>query len=73
VPIDSMPGWMQSFASNQPVTVITNAVRSLMLGDTSAAGVGHTAGYWVGLSLVWSAAILVVFAGLAVARFTRRR
>jgi ABC-2 type transport system permease protein len=73
VPIDSMPGWMQGFASNQPVTVITNAVRSLMLGDTSSAGVGHTTGYWVGLSLLWSAGILAVFASLAFARFTRRR
>jgi ABC transporter DrrB family efflux protein len=73
VPIDSMPGWMQSFASNQPVTVITNAVRSLVLGGTSAAGVGHTTSYWVMLSLLWCAGIFAVFAAITVARFMRRR
>jgi ABC-2 type transport system permease protein len=73
VPIHSMPGWMQSFASNQPLTVITNAVRSLMLGGPSAAGVGHTTAYWVILSLLWCAGILGVFAAIAVARFTRQR
>ena len=30
VPVDSMPGWMQPFAANQPISVIINAVRSLM-------------------------------------------
>lgn len=73
VPVDSMPGWMQPFAANQPLTVMINAVRSLMLGGTDAAGVGHTTGYWVGLSLAWCAGILAVFSALAVARFRRTR
>jgi ABC transporter DrrB family efflux protein len=73
VPLHSMPGWMQSFAANQPVTVIINAVRSLMLGGTTPAGIGHSTAYWVTLSLVWCAGITVVFASLAVARFSRTR
>jgi ABC-2 type transport system permease protein len=73
VPVDSMPGWLQPFAANQPVTVIINAVRSLMLGGTDAAGVGHSTGYWVVLSLVWCAGIVVVFSAAAVARFARTR
>ncbi len=73
VPADSLPNWMQPIAEHQPFTVITNAVRSLMLGGTDAAAVGHTTGYWVALSLVWCAAIFVVFSTLAVARFSRRR
>jgi ABC-2 type transport system permease protein len=73
VPLHSMPGWMQSFAANQPVTVIINAVRSLMLGGTTPAGIGHSTTYWVTLSLVWCAGITVVFASLAVARFSRTR
>ena len=73
VPVDSMPGWLQPFAANQPVTVIINAVRSLMLGGTDAAGVGHSTGYWVVLSLVWCAGIAVVFSAAAVARFARTR
>jgi ABC-2 type transport system permease protein len=64
---------MQPFAANQPVTVIINAVRSLMQGGTDAVGIGHTTGYWIMLSLVWSVAIMIVFAAIAVARFSRTR
>jgi ABC-2 type transport system permease protein len=73
VPVDSLPGWMQPVADHQPITPLVNAVRSLMLGGTDAAGVGHSTAYWVGLSLAWTAAILVAFGSLAVARFARRR
>jgi ABC-2 type transport system permease protein len=73
VPIDSMPGWLQPVAAHQPVTVIINAVRSLMLGGTDAAGVGHDTTYWVVLSLVWCAGIVALFSGIAVARFARSR
>jgi ABC-2 type transport system permease protein len=73
VPVDSMPGWLQGFASNQPVSVIINAVRSLMLGGTDAAGVGHSTTYWVMLSLVWCVGIVAVFSAAAVARFARTR
>lgn len=73
VPVDSMPGWLQPIAHNQPVTAMVNAVRSLLLGGTDAAGVGHTSAYWVVLSLVWCAGILAVFGTIAVARFARTR
>jgi ABC-2 type transport system permease protein len=73
VPVDSMPGWLQGFAANQPVSVIINAVRSLMLGGTDAAGVGHSTTYWVVLSLLWCAGIVAVFSAVAVARFARTR
>ncbi len=73
VPVSSMPGWMQPFAANQPVSVIINAVRSLMQGGTDTVGIGHSTGYWVVLSLVWSVGIMVVFAALCAARFSRTR
>jgi ABC-2 type transport system permease protein len=73
VPIESMPGWMQPFAANQPVTVAINAVRSLMQGGTDTVGIGHTTSYWVVLSLLWSAAIVLVFGTLTVRRFARTR
>jgi ABC-2 type transport system permease protein len=73
VPIKSMPGWMQAFAANQPVTVVINAVRGLMLGGTDSAGTGHTTTYWVLLSLAWCAAILAVFGTVTVTRFGRTR
>lgn len=73
VPIKSMPGWMQPFAANQPVTVVINAVRSLMQGGTGVVGIGHTTGYWIILSLIWSGAIMLVFGAIATARFGRTR
>jgi ABC transporter DrrB family efflux protein len=73
VPVSSMPGWMQPFAANQPVSVVINAVRSLVQGGTDVVGIGHSTGYWVGLSLVWCAGILLVFGTLATARFARQR
>jgi ABC transporter DrrB family efflux protein len=73
VPVQSMPGWMQPFAANQPMSVIINAVRSLMEGGPERIGIGHTTGYWVVLSLIWSAGIMVVFGGLATSRFGRTR
>ena len=73
VPVHSMPGWMQPFAANQPVTAMINAVRSLMLGSSHAAGVGHSTLYWVVLAIAWSVGITVVFSAIAVARFGRTR
>ena len=73
VPVKSMPDWLHWFAANQPVTALINAVRSLMLGGTDAAGVGHTTSYWVLLSLLWCAGIVVLFGALASARFARSR
>jgi ABC-2 type transport system permease protein len=71
VPVDSMPGWMQPIAENQPITAMTNAVRALALGDPSLAGLSGTTGHWVVLSLLWSAGLVLVFAPLAVARYRR--
>ncbi|HUZ81579.1 MAG TPA: ABC transporter permease [Gaiellaceae bacterium] len=73
VPVNSMPSWLRAFAAHQPFTVVINAVRSLMLGGTGAAGVGHTTSYWVGFSLLWLAGIAVVSGGLAVFQFSRAR
>jgi ABC-2 type transport system permease protein len=73
VPADSLPGWMQPVANNQPFTVFSNATRSLTLGGADAVGVGHSTAYWVGLSFAWCAAILLVFGAIAVSRFARRR
>ncbi|MGI8754875.1 MAG: ABC transporter permease, partial [Acidimicrobiales bacterium] len=37
VPVNSMPGWLQVFAAHQPVTVLVNAARGLMLGPEASA------------------------------------
>jgi ABC-2 type transport system permease protein len=71
VPVDSMPGWLQPIAENQPLTVMTNAIRSLALGDPALAGLSHSTAHWVLLSLAWSFGLVAVFAPLAVARYRR--
>jgi ABC-2 type transport system permease protein/oleandomycin transport system permease protein len=73
VPADTLPGWMQPVANNQPFTIFSNALRSLMLGGSDAVGLGHSTAYWVALSFVWCAGILLVFGTIAVSRFARRR
>ena len=71
VPVSSMPGWMQSFAANQPITMMVDSVRALTLGSGAQAALGHPAGYFVVRALIWSAAFVVAFAPLAVARYRK--
>ncbi len=63
VPIRSMPGWLQAFANNQPVTLVIDTMRSLALGGPVASPL------WK--ALVWLAGILLVFAPLAVRSYRR--
>jgi ABC transporter DrrB family efflux protein len=70
VPTQTMPGWLQAFAANQPVTVATNALRGLVLGQ-GALPPGRTVAGQVVLGLAWAAAIIAVFAPLAVRAYRR--
>jgi ABC transporter DrrB family efflux protein len=63
VPIASMPGWLQAFANNQPVTYVINVMRSMALGGPIAADL------WK--SVAWLAGIFIVFAPLAVRAYKR--
>jgi ABC-2 type transport system permease protein len=71
VPVDTMPGWLRAFADNQPITWMADSVRALTLGDRAVDVLGHGAGYFVVRALIWAAAIMVAFFGLAVAAFRR--
>ena len=71
VPVESMPGWMQVVAEHQPITYMVDAVRALTQGETAQALLGHPASHYVTRSLLWTIAIVAVFAPLAVARFRR--
>jgi daunorubicin resistance protein C len=71
VPVQSMPGWMQPIAEHQPITAMVNAIRTLTEGRVVEAALGHTAGYYVVLSLAWSVGIVLVFAPIAVRRYRR--
>src|SRR3984885_9729059 len=63
VPIATMPGWLQAFANNQPVTYTIDAMRALAEGGPLESSL------WK--SLVWLAAIFVVFIPLAVWAYRR--
>ncbi|HEV2427800.1 MAG TPA: ABC transporter permease [Acidimicrobiales bacterium] len=63
VPLYKMPGWLQAFARNQPVSQVTNAVRSLMLG--------YPVGNSVWLSLAWMVGLFAVLIPLSTARYRR--
>jgi ABC transporter DrrB family efflux protein len=72
VPVESMPGWMQPIAENQPITAMVGAVRALVLGGDTEALLGHSTSWFVVRSLLWSAFILVLFATLSTRKFTKR-
>ncbi|MGH3195357.1 MAG: ABC transporter permease [Streptosporangiaceae bacterium] len=63
VPIATMPGWLQAFANNQPVTYVVDTMRAMALGGPIGASL------WK--SLVWLAGIFVVFLPLAVRAYRR--
>jgi ABC transporter DrrB family efflux protein len=71
VPVNTMPGWLQPIARNQPLTMMTNSVRTLTQGVKAEHLVGHTSNYWITRSLVWSVVIALVFAVIATARFRK--
>ena len=72
VPVKSMPAGVRQFSEFQPLTPMVDAVRGLATGAHGEALLEHSTSYYVGLSLVWAAAIFAVFGLLAVLRVARR-
>jgi ABC transporter DrrB family efflux protein len=64
VPTQNMPGWLQVFANHQPVTLVVNAVRGLLLNQPDATTIWQ--------ALAWCVGILIVFIPLAVWAYGRR-
>ncbi len=63
VPIPTMPGWLQAFANNQPVTWVIDTMRALALGGPVEANL------WKSVASL--AAIFLVFVPLAVRAYRR--
>lgn len=63
-PVDTMPGWLQAWVKINPVTDVMAAARGLLIGGPAADAVVRT--------LIWSAALLVVFVPLSVRAYQRR-
>jgi ABC-2 type transport system permease protein len=73
VPTSGMPGWLQAIANWNPVSAVTAAVRTLFGNPNPSSSISA----WpmqhpVAAALIWSMAILVVFAPLAAHLFRRR-
>lgn len=57
-PAESMPGWLQPFATYQPISIASDAVRGLCNGTANATDI------W--LAIGWTVGILAVFVPLSV-------
>lgn len=71
VPPETLPSWMTAFANNQPITVLANTMRGLILGDEFMATQTRSLTGLILYSLFWIAVILAVFAPLAVRKYRR--
>jgi ABC transporter DrrB family efflux protein len=63
IPVSTMPGWLQTFAAHQPVSVTASAARALILG-------GPTEPYLI-QAIAWAVGIVAVFAPIGVRRYRR--
>ncbi len=67
VPVQTMPGWLRTFAEVQPISVTVDAVRYLTSGG-AAPGAAQGDVLW---AFIWALGILAVFVPLAVAQYRR--
>jgi ABC-2 type transport system permease protein/oleandomycin transport system permease protein len=58
----NMPGWLQPIAEANPFTIVTNATRALYNGRAPGAD------FWI--AWAWAIGITIVFAVLAVRRYS---
>jgi oleandomycin transport system permease protein len=64
VPAETMPGWLQTFVNVNPISILADACRGLMLTGAEATPIIQ--------SLIWAGIIAAVFAPLSVWAFKRR-
>jgi ABC transporter DrrB family efflux protein len=63
VPISSMPGWLQAFAKNQPVTNVIDTMRAMALGGPIQTNLLK--------SIAWLAGLFIIFLPLAVRAYRK--
>jgi ABC transporter DrrB family efflux protein len=71
VPISTMPAVLQTFANAQPLTFMVNSWRGLLLGDAATRTFSHSLDYYVIGSLIWSVALVVIVAPLALRTYRK--
>jgi ABC transporter DrrB family efflux protein len=72
VPVETMPSGLEAFAEWQPLTFMVNAWRGLLVGDAATATFERSLEFYVIGSLVWSVAIAVIIAPLALRAYRKR-
>ncbi|MGW1714140.1 ABC transporter permease [Streptomyces sp. NPDC002156] len=60
----TMPGWLQAFVNNSPITHVSSAVRELMAGEWPAAEIA-----W---SLGWAGLLMLVFGPITMRLYNRK-
>lgn len=70
LPTNTMPDWLAAFAEHQPITIVSNTLRGLTLGE-QALPAGHTITGELFTTAAWTLGILVLFAPLAVRTYRR--
>ncbi|WAZ22934.1 ABC transporter permease [Streptomyces cinnabarinus] len=60
----TMPGWLQAFVNNSPITHLSSAVRELMAGDWPADEIAWTLG--------WAAVLILVFGPITMRLYNRK-
>ncbi len=71
VQVNTLPGWLQDFAREQPLSQVMNAMRGLMEGHAARALVEHSTGHYVITSLLWCIGITAVCAPLAIRAYRK--
>jgi ABC-2 type transport system permease protein len=69
VPLTALPGWLQPFAEWNPVSTLTAALRDLFGNPSPPGGDRFPSEHPVLMTVLWAAAIVAVFAPLAVRRY----
>lgn len=60
----TMPGWLQAFVNNSPVTHLATAVRELMAGNWPTSDIAWTLG--------WAGVLMVVFGAVTMRLYNRK-
>lgn len=60
----TMPGWLQAFVNNSPISHLCSAVRGVMAGNWPTAEIG-----WV---LGWAAVFVLVFGPITMRIYARK-
>lgn len=63
-PTNAMPGWLRIYAENQPFSILTDAVRGLLLNQINTAAIGQ--------STIWLIMLLVILVPLSVKMYERQ-